>query len=243
MDAIDLIDFKADLKAFAVATEAEDAPLVPGDHCRFCPAAQLNPKTMEAHCPAVGQRRQEAAKMEFSPVQSYDPEALRKALDSREVMKAWIKQIDEFAYREAEAGRCPPGYKLVAKRPTRKWADEGAVVDLLQNTFDDKEVAEMYEPVALRSVAQLEGHLAAMKAFSPEIKAKGKRKDAAKEFFDPHVSAESSGNTLAPDTDSRAPVDAGPQADFKPVAEDDLQAIPDFLRRNKKAEAPESIFD
>lgn len=270
IDAIDLIDFKADLKAFALATEKDDAPLVLGGHCRFCPAAQLDPKTMDQRCPALARRRQEVARMEFSPVVPYDPEQLRKALDSREIVKAWLKELDEFAYREAEAGRCPPGYKLVAKRPTRKWRDEGAAVDLLQNTFGAKELAEMYEPVSLRSPAQLEGHLAAMAAFAPEVKAKGKRKDAAKDFLAEYVVAESSGHTLAPDSDSRAPVNAGAAADFGSIGDithkaaaayaheidkafavagvgatsEDLLEIPPFLDKRKKAKAPvPSVFD
>jgi hypothetical protein len=217
VDAVDLIDFSIDLDTYAKATEARDAALNPGSHCRFCPAAQINPKTMDAYCPAHTQQRQEVARMEFSPVLSYDPGMLRKALDSRDVIKSWLKNLDEFAYREAEAGRCPPGYKLVPKRATRKWADEGAVVDTLQNTFGDALMAEMYEPVSLRTPAQLEAQIASMSDFQPEIKAKGKRKDAAKEFLAEFVIAESSGHNLAPESDSRAPVSIGAKADFTPV--------------------------
>lgn len=228
ISAVDLIDFRADLIEFARATEDPNAPLAPGDHCRFCPAAQINPATMDVFCDALTERRKEVAVMEFSPALSYDPEKLRKALDSREVVKAWLKALDEFAYAEAEAGRCPPGYKLVAKRATRKWRDEGETVDVLQNTFGHDEVANMFKPRELRSPAQLEQHLVALESFMPELKTKAKRAAAAKELLDDFIVAESSGHTLAPETDKRPPVKPEALAEFG----DDPLAIPSFLRRD-----------
>jgi len=38
IDSFRLLDFAADLVEFAKCTEEPDAPLVPGDHCQFCPA-------------------------------------------------------------------------------------------------------------------------------------------------------------------------------------------------------------
>ena len=180
IDAIDLLDFRADLKAYAEATERADAPLNPGDHCRFCPAAAV--------CPALGAKRQIVAKQEFAFVeqQPYDPEKLREALDAIPALKAWIKRVDEFAYAEAEAGRPPPGYKLVEKRATRQWADELAAAQVLQDEYlltSDK----IYEPRAVRSVAQIE-------------KVVGKKAMAG---LAEHIVKESSGHTLVPLDDKR----------------------------------------
>lgn len=185
IDAIDLLDFAADLKDYALATEKPDAPLVPGDHCRFCPAAPT--------CSALRDKAQEVAKLEFSFDLSYDPQKLKLALDSREVIKAWLKALDEFAYAEAEAGRMPPGYKLVAKRPTRKWRSEGEVVQRLQEVGIQQAV--MFETPALKSPAQLE-------------------KVVDKKLLADMIISESSGHTLVPESDKRPPVKVGAKEEF-----------------------------
>lgn len=185
IDALDLLDFKADLKAFAEATEKPDAPLVPGDHCRFCPAAAL--------CPALSQRAQSMAKLEFAPSQPYDPAVLKLALDSREPLKAWLKALDEFAYAEAEAGRTPPGYKLVAKRANRDWRDEGDVVEFLQDLGVKPDV--IFAPRKVKSPAQLE-----------------KAIDAA--MLEPFIVKESSGHVLVAASDKRAAVKLDAKSEF-----------------------------
>lgn len=187
MDAIDLLDFSVDLKDYAKATEDPNAPRNPGDWCRFCPAAAI--------CPDLAKRATEVARIEFSHALSYDPQTLKLALDSRDILKAWLKNLDEFAYAEAEAGRCPPGYKLVAKRATRKWRNEGDVIEHLQNQGVRPEV--MYER-SLKSPAQLE-------------------KIIDKKVLAEFVVAESSGHTLAPESDKRPAV--------RPSAKDEFTAL------------------
>ena len=149
IDAIDLLDFRADLKAYAEATQRADAVLVSGDHCKFCAAAPL--------CPALEKKAQALAKLEFTPALSYDPAKLAAALDMLAAVDARAKAIREFAYQEAMEGRAPPGYKLVAKRAIRKWSDETALATRLEDTFGDI----LYQPRKVRSPAQLEDELTA----------------------------------------------------------------------------------
>jgi hypothetical protein len=186
----ELLEFRADLVAYARATEAPDAPLVPGDHCRFCPAAAVN-------CSALRSKAQAVAKTEFAPQLPYDPEQLSLALESIPALEAWVKNVREFAYAEAEAGRCPPRHKIVQKRSTRRWRDEGEVVDALQQTHSD--IADFFEPRALLSPAQLE-------------------KKVGKEFVAQYTSAESSGHVLVPDSDRRPAVKVSAKEDFAATA-------------------------
>lgn len=189
--AIDLLDFRADLLAYAMETEAPDAKLVSGDHCRFCPAAGVCP---ELHRVATAQ-----AVVEFNPAKVYDPAALALALGNLPVLEAYIKNLREFAYREAEAGRTPPGYKLVAKRATRQWKSEGDVVEALQDLGVAPEV--IYEPREVRSPAQME-------------KALGK---GGKDFVSQFVESVSSGHTLVPESDPRPPA--------KPLAIEEFSVV------------------
>jgi hypothetical protein len=202
IDAIDLMEFADDLVAAAKATEAKDAPLVPGSHCKFCPAAAV--------CPALSGVAHKAAAMVFSPATAaaYDPKMLAETLGKLEQIEAWCKSVREFAYNEAEAGKAIPGWKLVAKRATRKWLDAAiARTWLLARGFSKQDI--ITEP-ELRSPAQVEALLKARikdRAFSEESVA------TLWEQFNPLAKAESSGHTLVVVADKRPAVSKVTAAD------------------------------
>jgi hypothetical protein len=164
VSVMDLLDFRTELIEYAKATEVPDAQLTPGEHCRFCPASGV--------CPALQSRANDVAKMEFavSP-SSYDPTQLAQALAMRD-------------YAELSAGREIPGWKLVEKRATRKWNDEKAVADLLEDFGD-----QAYAPRELKSPAQMEKTDKKMYAVVAD-----------------NVVKESSGCTVVPESDKRPAV-------------------------------------
>lgn len=190
IDAIDLLDFRADLKRFAIATEQKDAPLIAGDHCGFCAAA--------ATCEELSGRAQALAKIEFAPDLPYDSEQLAIALEGIPKLKAWISALDKFAYNEAEAGRPIPRHKLVAKRAIRKWEDIDAAAQLLKEVVDADKANKMFEPVKLKSPAQVE-------------------KIVGKGVIDDLVTKESSGNVLVPIDDDRPAVGSSAKQQFEKV--------------------------
>lgn len=198
IDALELLDFEADLRRYIAATEDPNAPLVPGEHCRFCPAARI--------CPKLEEKAQALARMEFAPVASapealpaYEPQKLAEALALADILEARIKQVREFAYAEAMHGRTPPGWKLVNKQARRKWRDEAEAAEALglYGLPDDS----IYER-SLRSPAQIE-------------KALGK---ANAELLNSLVVKESSGYTLVPESDKRPAVKLDAKSEFTPVA-------------------------
>lgn len=190
LDVIDLLDFVADLQQYAKATEDPDAPLVPGEHCRFCPAAQAH------QCPELQAQTQAIAKTEFRSDLSYDAATLSKALDSREFVKAWLKTVDEFAYQVLEHGGSIPGYKLVAKRATRKWLSEDEA-QLALHAYTS--AIDIYEPKCLKSPAQMEKLL-------------------PKEVVAALVESISSGHTVVEESDKRPSVKASAKDDFNALA-------------------------
>lgn len=193
IDAVDLVDFAADLVKYAKATEAPDAPLTPGDWCRWCPAAGI--------CPSIKAKAQALAKVEFSPALSYDPKALAETLHWLPILEGWAKDTREFAYGEAEHGRTPPGWKLVEKRATRKWqGDDETVASTLKKRFlvDDDDIFEK----KLLTPAKIEALIG---------------KSNAKKMDD-IVVKESSGYTLAPEADKRPAVRKDAKAEFEVVA-------------------------
>lgn len=191
LSTMDLLDFTADLIEFAKATESPDAPLVPGDHCRFCPAA--------ANCPALHSKAQLVAREEFSPTKTYDPGKLSEVLHWLPALENWAKSVREFAYAEAMHGRTPPGWKLAAKRATRKWRDH---VDftVINQTFGLLEY-DVFEEPKMKSPAQVE-------------KLIGKTN---KEQLEALVSKESSGVALVPDSDKREAIRNDPKSEFTTI--------------------------
>lgn len=192
-NAIELLDFAADLKRDAKATEDPNAKINPGTHCRFCPAAAANV------CPALREKALAVAKSEFGPVDKYDPARLKEALDILPILESWVKQVREFAYGEACHGRTPEGYKLVEKRAMRKWrVSEKEVVDELLTFVPDG--TEIYKK-SLLSPAQIEKQL---------------KKDDKKTLANLIVK-ESSGHTLVQNSDKRPAVFLDAKHDFKPI--------------------------
>lgn len=183
--SIDLLDFAADLKEFAMKTEAPDAVLVPGDHCRFCPASGI--------CPAIKNKAQVMAKQVFSTpatvgVDLYEPAKLSEVLGWLPVLDSWIKSVRDFAYAEVESGKVIPGWKLVEKRKTRKWTDEIKITQYLESEFP-MSARDFYEH-SLKSVAQVEKFL----------------HKKQHEKLIPFITAASSGTTLVSSDDPRPEV-------------------------------------
>ena len=196
IDAVDLMEFAADLVMYAKRTAEPNAPLKAGDHCRFCPAINI--------CPEVQNVKQMVAKSEFAAAippseGSVPPEELAKALKAVPILEALIKRIDAYAYAEARAGRPVPGYKLVEKRANRKWINETEVSLFLGSlkVSDD----DIFEPRTIRTPAQME-----------------KKLPSHYQMLTKFVTKESSGLVLVPEEDKRPA--------FKPDAKKEFAAAP-----------------
>lgn len=197
--AVDLLDFHADLlDAIArVDDAAEQVDKADGNFdgkkwsdkflhptakgCKWCAAA---PK-----CPKVKALAQETAKQVFAEGLAYDPKDLADTLDLIPILKAWIANVDSFAYAEAEAGRTPPRYKLVPKRATRRWKADINVFKLAEY-LDAKidEVKKPLEPLPVGDILKL---------------CPGKNAAEREAYLADWTVKESSGHTLVPDSDKR----------------------------------------
>lgn len=152
-DAMEILDFAADLEADAKRTDDPDAPLNPSpEYCRWCPAAAI--------CPALATKALAVAQTAFAPTQTYDPVKLSETLDRLPLLEAFIGQVREFAYGEAMHGRLPPNYKLVQKRATRKWKEDSGIGKYLSKVLTKSEdIAACYTPpqeAQIKSPAQVE---------------------------------------------------------------------------------------
>lgn len=155
-----LLDFTMDLVELAERTTKKDAPLVSGDHCRFCPAKGI--------CPKLTELSLETAQSEFSPVpapavfanglpktQGDGLAQLGELLHRLPMLEAWIEGVRAFAYAEAGHGRPIPGWKLVESKGRRKWADEEKAAEFLKAEYPVL-IDRLFEPASLKSIAQVE---------------------------------------------------------------------------------------
>lgn len=195
--AYELLDFIVDLQEAARLSRLPNAPLKAGDWCKFCPAAR--------DCKELKARQDALVKAEFHEVVDY--KQLAETLAAIPLVKERIKAIEAFAYTEALAGRFGEahGYKVVDKRPMRKWKSEGDVVEWAQANGIDPWEKTVISPAAMEEK---------LKANAP----RGKKKEAAA-AMEPLVEKVSSGTVLVPVSDNRPPAQLVTKDDFAVIAE------------------------
>ena len=132
--------FEAELMLAVRAAEQPDAPLAAGDHCRWCTAKTI--------CPVVSGAVARAARTALKTV---NVDRLAEALGQIDLLEGYIKDARDMAQQLLEAGVEVPGWKLVPKRATRKWADDKKVLTTL--TEAGLNIEQLTDP---KSPAQME---------------------------------------------------------------------------------------
>lgn len=181
----EVLDFVADLQDAAARTREPDAPLVAGDHCKFCPRAR--------ECPELEKKQHALVSAQFDVAIPTDMKLVADLLGAIPLVKERIKAIEEYAYNQAMKGVEVPGYKLVDKVARRQWKSPD-VVEL----WAKQQGIDPYGERPLLSPAQIEAKL-------KELAPKGKKKEAGA-ALEPLVEKISSGTALVPVGDNRPPV-------------------------------------
>lgn len=114
-EALELMDFAGELQAAAKRTAEPNAPRVAGEHCRFCRAAST--------CPAFREKAVAAASDVFGKIvdpRTFSAEELGERLSEAELLRTYLKVLDEHAYQFARTV-VPRGWKWVAGKGRRVW--------------------------------------------------------------------------------------------------------------------------
>ena len=162
--------FEKDLKRAVKVASLPDAKLTPGAHCRFCPAKPT--------CPAMTGAVDRALKVKLDAV---DDEMLGKYASNAVLLQGWIDDLNALVQTKIEKGYKIPGWKMVAKRGTRKWADPKAAPDALKALGIDPIKQELVSPAQAEKLLK-------------------------KNLPDGLTVSVSSGDTLAPESDPRPAV-------------------------------------
>jgi hypothetical protein len=175
----EILDFGTDLIDAAHAAMKPDAPLIAGDHCKFCKASGT--------CSALRSNALAVAQDEFGVVRGIEdltPEEVANYMDKIPLLEEWIKSIRRHAHTMLETGQTLPGFKLVEKRPTRRWKNEEEL--LAWATTEGLEDDDIYEK-KLKSPSQIE------------------RVVGKKNLPGTLVMSVSTGVSMVPDSDNRPP--------------------------------------
>jgi len=201
IEPFELVEWSADLLDAMRRTLDPKAPVVAGDHCRFCAAAGL--------CPALASRALAVAEADFQDdaltappaPDTLTPEQIGRVLSHAGLIERWLDAVRAHATGMLERGEPVPGWKLVAKRATRKWDGEDPAV-----------------MAALRETGLSEDEAAPRKTISPAQAEKLVGKPAFRDRLGALVVQESTGATLAPEHDKRPAVAARAETDFTAIA-------------------------
>jgi hypothetical protein len=168
--------FEQELAMAVKISQSPDAPLNTGEHCRWCAAKPTCPKMT-----GMVERSLHAQ------LDILDVERIADYLKKADMLEQWITDVRALAHQVLDAGKPVPGFKLVAKRATRQWADD-----------DQALVAMLNEGIP-------EDELLTTKVISP-AQAEKVLKKHGKQLPANQVVAVSSGSTLVEESDPRPAV-------------------------------------
>lgn len=222
MQTIDLLEFQGDVDAAikrakqvenyqelptaSSATADKDDPsdrfdhLVLGPHCRWCDAAAI--------CPAREAEIMEAAKLPFSDmtkitvddlpiVSELDTARLGQILKAGSLLNDWLATVQEYVEALLMQGHGVPGWKVVEKIGRAKWVEDQNQIAAYADMMFGVE-ADQIMPRKLTTIGDAEKLL----------KAAGAKKDDVDSFKLKFTIKDSSGLTIAPESDRRPAVSA-----------------------------------
>lgn len=106
-----------------------------GDWCRFCPA--------KAVCRKRAEYNLSIAKDDFRKPPLLRDEEIGEVLRRADELQHWVKDVGDYAFEQALAGKQYDGWKLVEGRSVRKYADDLKVAEALKAAGYDE--AMLYE--------------------------------------------------------------------------------------------------
>lgn len=133
------------VKPAAAMAYSGDGEFNPGDHCRWC--------KVKATCRARAAENMKALAYEFRDPNLLTNEEIGQILFIADKLKAWVKDVEEYALGQAMAGEKVPGWKVVEGRSTRKITDE---FEAIRRLFDLGYEPDAIAPRALLGISKLE---------------------------------------------------------------------------------------
>ena len=135
-------EFERQLVHAVKQAEKPDAPLILGEHCRWCTAKPI--------CPQMTGAADQTLAVKIADL---DAQKISTYLKNASLLETWIKDLRDLALSMLETGQSLPDFKLVATRATRSWTDaDKAKVALFAFGLKESEVVSVVSPAQAEKV-------------------------------------------------------------------------------------------
>lgn len=207
MPLVDIIEYPYELNEAIKATKEPNAPLIPGEHCQFCPASTIcharEQKFVEAvrrdmqgvSLPQVAEKV--ARELVFEAI--VDFEHMARVIAAYEQLGTWVNDLRTALDEYLLAGGKVEGWKVVEKISRRKWVSaDSAVADWMELMYGvPREEALPPKLVTITEAKKLLKDYAGRERYA----------DAERALTTQFTIKESSGLTTAPESDKRPAVE------------------------------------
>lgn len=203
MPLLDIIEYPYELNEAIKATKEPNAPLNPGDHCRFCPASTICHAREQKLIEAVGEDYAGVSLPELAEntdsVRVEDFEHMARIVAAFEMLGPWVNDIRARMDEHLLGGGQIAGWKVVEKVARRKWvAADGEVADWLDLMYGVPR--EEACPPSLGTITEI-------KKLLKDYAGRERYADAEKALTIQFTIKESQGLTTAPESDKRPSVE------------------------------------
>lgn len=206
--AVELTDFAAEIDDVLRKAKQPDAPLVPGPHCRWCPAEHDCPVRETAALEGMQQNMAHLKDLDvWAPPHPKEVPFDKLVLIARHApqIRAWLDAVEKFLLGAAIHGQQVPGFKIVNAIGRRKWREDEAQIAKELIALSDFQLGmdDVY-PRRLATITDMEEKLVRLATADAPRGSKAQEAERIRHALAFLTDKQSSGNlTLVPDTDKR----------------------------------------
>ena len=143
--------FAAELERKIALTKEKDAMVAAGSWCKWCWAKAICPvfrQDISNALPAIPGKE-----LILPDVKGLDVPTIKKVLDKKDLIEAWLDACAAYAQELVEAGGQIPGYELAKKRANRKWVSEEEALKAFADLGEDAFKVKILSPAAMEKIA------------------------------------------------------------------------------------------
>lgn len=208
---VDMVEFVAEIDDVLRQGSKPDAPLVAGDHCRWCPCVNACPERDRHALAGMQQDFKDVRQIDaWQPPAPKDIPIDKLLLIRRNApqIRQWLEGVDDYLTTAAIHGNINPadhGLKLVEAQARRKWdANEERVAAEIMALSGHTLAIDDVRPRKLRTITELTAELVRIATANVPHGWKDKAAETMRERIAMLTTKESSGNlVLVDDTDKR----------------------------------------